>query len=79
MDTKLRCFWNWKTELERREFSRESKLEAVKLVRDRGFKVAQAARDLDLHAAILHSWVREFAGDPREAFPWNGQTKPEQL
>ena len=32
--------------MERRKFSREFKIEAVKLVRERGVKVAQAARDL---------------------------------
>ena len=31
------------------EFSREFKFEAVRLVRDRGVSVAQAARDLDGH------------------------------
>lgn len=31
--------------MERRKFSREFKLEAVKLVRERGVAVAQAARD----------------------------------
>ena len=65
--------------MERRKFSREFKIEAVKLVRERGVKVAQAARDLDVHATVLRSWVREFARDPREAFPGNGQMKPEQL
>ena len=65
--------------MERRKFSREFKIEAVKLVRERGVKVAQAARDLDVHATVLRSWVREFAGDPCEAFPGNGQMKPEQL
>ena len=39
MDTKLRCFWNWRTKKERRKFSREFKIEAVKLVRERGVKV----------------------------------------
>jgi transposase len=65
--------------MERRKFSREFKLEAVKLVRERGVKVAQAARDLDVHATVLRSWVREFSEDPREAFTGNGQMKPEQL
>ncbi|NSY99994.1 transposase, partial [Agrobacterium tumefaciens] len=35
--------------MQRRIFSREYKLEAVKLVRERGVIVAQAARDLDVH------------------------------
>lgn len=50
--------------MERRKFSREFKIEAAKLVRERGVKVPQAARDLDVHATVLRSWVREFAGDP---------------
>jgi transposase len=34
--------------MQRRKFSREFKLEAVKLIRERGVTVAQAARDLDV-------------------------------
>ena len=48
----------------RRSFSREFKLEAVRLVRERGVSVAQAARDLDLHQNMLRNWVRDFAADP---------------
>eukprot|EP01031_Cornospumella_fuschlensis_P048242 gene48242-59081_t len=40
----------------RRVFSREYKLEAVKLVTDRGVAVAQAARDLGLHENVLQKW-----------------------
>ena len=63
----------------RRKFSREFKFEAVKLVKDRGVSVAQAARDLDVHENVLRKWVKEFAADPGQAFPGNGQMKPEQL
>ena len=65
--------------MERRRFSREFKLEAVKLVVERGVGFAQAARDLDLHVNVLRKWVREQAADPVEAFPGKGQMKPEQL
>jgi transposase len=65
--------------MQRRTFSREFKLEAVNLVRDRGVKVAQAARDLDVHENVLRKWVRDFSADPRYAFPGQGQMKPEQL
>ena len=44
---------------QRRTFSREFKLEAVKLVRDRGVSVAQAARDLDIHENVLRSRMRQ--------------------
>ena len=47
----------------RRKFSREFKAEAVKLVKDRGVSVAQAARDLDIHENVLRKWIRELADD----------------
>ena len=65
--------------MQRRKFSREFKVEAVRLVRERGVTVAQAARDLDVHENVLGKWVREFDADPRQAFPGQGQMKPEQL
>lgn len=63
--------------MQRRKFSREFKLEAVRLVRERGVSVAQAARDLDVHEEVLREWVREHEADSRSAFPGNGQMKPE--
>ena len=57
----------------RRSFSREFKLEAVRLVRERGVTVAQAARDLDLHQNMLRNWVRDFSADPAQDFPGQGQ------
>jgi transposase len=65
--------------MQRRRFSREFKLEAVRLVKDRGVAVAQAARDLDVHENVLRKWVRETKADPQHAFPGHGQMKPEQL
>jgi transposase len=65
--------------MQRRIFSREYKLEAVKLVKERGVAVAQAARDLDVHENVLRKWVREYGSDPAQSFPGKGQMKPEQL
>ena len=62
----------------RRQFGREFKIEAVKLVTERGVAVVQAARDLDVAESVLRRWMRELAQDPREAFPGNGVMKPEQ-
>ena len=62
----------------RRQFSREFKLEAVRLVKERGVSVSQAARDLDVHENVLRKWVRELVTDPHHAFPGQGQMKPEQ-
>jgi transposase len=63
---------------QRRTFGREFKLEAVKLVRDRGVSVAQAARDLDIHENMPRKWMRPQAADPQGAFPGHGQMKLEQ-
>ena len=62
----------------RRRFDRAFKLEAIKLVRERGVSVAQAARDLDLHENVLRKWIAAYVADPQQAFPGQGQTKPEQ-
>ena len=64
--------------MQRRKFSREFKVEAVKLVRDRGVSVAQTARDLDVHENVLRKWVRDHDDDPGAAFPGHGVMKPEQ-
>ena len=62
----------------RRRFSREFKIEAVKLVKDRGVSVSQASRDLDLNEGVLGRWVNELAQDEQDAFPGAGNMKPEQ-
>ena len=46
--------------MDRRRFTREFKVEAVKLVRERGVAVVRAARDLNVHENVLRKWVKEF-------------------
>ena len=62
----------------RRQFSREFKLGAVRLVRERGVSVAQASRDLDVHENVLRKWMRDVRADPLQAFPGQGEMKPDQ-
>jgi transposase len=64
--------------MKRRIFSREFKLEAVRLIKERGVSVAQAARDIDVAESVLRRWLREGVADPQHAFPGHGQVKPEQ-
>lgn len=59
----------------RRKFSREFKIEAVRLVTDRGVAVAQAAHDLDVAESVLRRWMRELTTTPAVAFPGNGQLR----
>jgi transposase len=65
--------------MERRSFTREFKLEAKKLVKERVVAVAQASRDRGVHGNMLRKWIRDFERDPQQAFPGQGQLKPEQL
>ena len=63
----------------RRQFTREFKLEAVRLIQERGVSVVQAARDLEVGEGMLRRWAKEVLGDPQHVFPGQGQMKPEQL
>ena len=64
--------------MERPQFTREFKLQAVKLIRDRRVGVTQASRDLSVLVTVLRSWMRGFGDDPGHAFPGHGQLKREQ-
>ncbi len=59
----------------RRSFSREFKLEAVRMIRESGHSLAQVARDLDVRSDMLRRWRRQLEQDPEEAFPGVGQRK----
>ena len=54
--------------MERRRFTREFKLEAVRLIRDRGVSYAQVSEDLKVHPTQLRNWVKALADDPQHAF-----------
>jgi transposase len=60
-----------------REVTREFKLEAVRLIKERGVSFAQASQDLSVHESRLRNWVKAFADDPQYAFPGQGRMKPE--
>ena len=61
----------------RRSFTTEFKHEAVRLVRERGMTVGQAARDLDLHENVLRKWVRDAKQSGSQAFPGRGRQRPD--
>ncbi len=63
---------------DRRSFSAEYKLEAVRAA-ERSGNVAQTARDLDIKASLLYRWRREYQNDGRRAFPGNGSPRDEEL
>ena len=61
-----------------RMHSREFKVEAVRLVTQKGLSVSQAARDLDIHPTLLGRWKKQLAADGAQAFPGKGHLQPMQ-
>lgn len=59
----------------RKRYSAEFKMEAVRLVKQDGISVAQAARDLGITENMLWRWKKEFEQDPKQAFPGKGHLK----
>jgi transposase len=60
----------------RRTHTREFKIEAIRLVTEKGLSVAQAARDLGIHQTLLTRWKRDLSRDEAHAFPGKGRLKP---
>jgi transposase len=53
--------------------SRAFKIEAARLMTDRGMAVAQAAWGLGLAQSVLRRWMRELTATPAATFPGNGR------
>jgi transposase len=56
----------------RRSYTREFKVEAVKLVTEKGYSMAEAARSLDVGETLLRSWKQAFEQQGEQAFPGHG-------
>ena len=61
----------------RRRHSRQFKQDAVNLVTEQGYSIAEAARNLGLNANMLGRWKGELNSDPG-AFRGNGKVSSEQ-
>ncbi len=63
----------------RKTYSREFKIDAVKLVTDHSMTRKQVARDLDVDIGTLRNWIKQFTHDPEQAFPGKGHVRDEEL
>ena len=57
----------------RRQYTREFKVEAVRLIKERGVSVVQAARDLEVGENVLRRWAKELSGILIMPFPAMGR------
>ena len=63
----------------RKRYTKEFKLDAVSLVLDQGFTIAEAARSLGIRANMLGRWIKENQADNNgQAFRGNGKLTPDQ-
>ena len=60
----------------RRTYSPEFKNEAVKLVTEQGYSVAEAARSLGLSDNLLRNWKQALEAKGELAFPGQGKLSP---
>jgi transposase len=56
----------------RRTYSREFKLEALRLVETTGKSMAEIERDLGIGAGCLRQWKKKLTADGENAFPGHG-------
>jgi transposase len=61
----------------RRKFGKEFKIEAVKLVTERGMKVTEVSRDLGISKELLYRWKNDYETSGNNSFPGEGKLKPE--
>jgi len=62
---------------ERKQYSREFKQEAVRLLETSGKSASELERDLGVGKGNLWRWKRKFAADGEDAFPGHGRRTPE--
>jgi transposase len=62
----------------RRTYTREFKIEAVRLLETSGKSAPQLERELGIGAGCVSRWKREFAEEGENAFPGRGRLTPDQ-
>ena len=63
------------SEKKRKTYSAEFKVEAVRLITDKGYSIAEASRNLGIEYSVLRRWKKQFTDDPEKAFPGKGRLK----
>ena len=63
----------------RRRHNEEFKREAVKLVTDQGYTVAEAARSLGLDASLVRSWKLKYAPEQQNGAAQMQESEQEEL
>ena len=62
----------------RKQYSKQYKVDAVKLVTEQGYRVSEAARNLGVHHSSLRRWKMQYESNGNQAFPGKGHMTPEK-
>ena len=62
----------------RKYYSKQFKIDAVKLVTEQGYNVSEAARNLGIHHTSLRRWKKQLETDDDHAFSDKGHMIPEK-
>ena len=63
---------------ENRTYTREFKLETLRLYETSGKSASQVERDLGISRGCIYRWKKAFAEEGEQAFPGHGRLTPEQ-
>jgi transposase len=62
----------------RKSYSKQFKIDTVKLVTEQGYKISEAARNLGINPNVLRRWKDQFETYNNQAFPGKGHMTPEK-
>ena len=64
--------------VQKKKYSKEFKLDAISLVTDQDYSIAEAARSLEIRANMLSRWIKEHQQASGNAFRGAGKLSTEQ-
>ena len=62
----------------KKSYSKQFKIDAVKLVTEQGYKLSEAAKNLGINANMLWRWKDQIETKSTQAFPGKGHMTPEK-
>ena len=63
---------------QKRTYTKQFKIDAVKLVTEQGYNLSEAARNLGIDPSVLRRWKIRLETDGSDAFPGKGHMIPEK-
>lgn len=64
--------------IKKKSYTRQFKVDAVKLITEQGYKASEAARNLGINPNLLYRWKGQFEADAAQSFPGKGHMTPEK-